>query len=141
MVIVTGAEPQLNVMIPPAATALTSADDVQLDGVPVPITWFGWLVSTGRAAAGIVACPFGLPARNAGDFAVLGDDDGLAVGVGAAVTLGTVATCGDPDSNWVRVPDEHAASAAPTSATPAATLAIFAAMLGAEWGVWRTRAL
>jgi hypothetical protein len=128
-------------MMPPAATAFTSAEDVQLDGVPLPITWFGWLASIGRAAAGIVACPFGLPARNAGGFAALGDDDALALGGGAAVTLGTVATCGDPDSNWVRVPDEHAASAVPTSATPAATLAIFAAMVGAERGVRRTRAL
>src|ERR1700691_947341 len=36
--IVTGLRPQSNVMIPPAATALTTAVDVQLAGVPWPIT-------------------------------------------------------------------------------------------------------
>ena len=38
MVIVTGAGPQLNVMTPPAATAAITAADVQLAGVPLPIT-------------------------------------------------------------------------------------------------------
>src|SRR5580698_9054962 len=39
MTIVTGFEPHLNLMIPPSATARTTAADVQLAGVPVPITW------------------------------------------------------------------------------------------------------
>src|SRR5260370_11418495 len=44
--IVTGLLPQSNLMIPPAATARTTAADVQLAGPPSPITWFGWLVLT-----------------------------------------------------------------------------------------------
>src|SRR5579864_728725 len=59
--IVTGLRPQLNLMIPPAATALTTAADVQLAGVPWPITWFGWLVFTARPAGGTGKCPLGLP--------------------------------------------------------------------------------
>ena len=35
---VTGSGPQLKVMIPPRATASTTACDVQLAGVPLPIT-------------------------------------------------------------------------------------------------------
>jgi hypothetical protein len=46
MVIVTGSAPQLNVVIPPAAAALTTAAEVQLPSVPVPMTRFGWEVST-----------------------------------------------------------------------------------------------
>src|SRR5580658_8919801 len=52
MVMVTGSGPQLNVMTPPCATALTTAREVQLAGVPVPMTWLGWLVLTARAAGG-----------------------------------------------------------------------------------------
>src|SRR5689334_21515203 len=61
IVMVTGAGPQLNVMMPPAATAFTTAADVQLAGVPLPTLRVGWLVSTARPADGTVACPFGLP--------------------------------------------------------------------------------
>src|SRR6185437_11439120 len=50
--IVTGFGPQLNLVIPPAATARTTAADVQLAGVPRPMTWFGWLVFTARPAGG-----------------------------------------------------------------------------------------
>src|SRR5262249_18308267 len=96
-----GSGPEGNVMMPPAATALTTASDVQLAGVPEPITWFGWLVSTARAAAGIGACPAGLPARNAGLGFGVADGVGLAVGDGDAETLGIVATCGEPETNWV----------------------------------------
>src|SRR5215471_4293083 len=39
--IVSGLGPQLNVMIPPAATARTTAADVQPAGPPLPITWSG----------------------------------------------------------------------------------------------------
>src|SRR6516165_5372559 len=60
-VMVTGAGPHLKVMIPPAATALTTAAEVQPVGVPLPMTWFGWLVLTARPASGTAAWPFGLP--------------------------------------------------------------------------------
>ena len=49
--IVTGLGPQLNVMMPPAATSRTTAADVQLAGVPSPITWFG-MRGVDRAAGG-----------------------------------------------------------------------------------------
>src|SRR3954463_12486737 len=60
----TGAGPQENLMMPPAATADTTALDVQLPGVPLPITRVGWEVSTARAAAGTAAWPFGVACRN-----------------------------------------------------------------------------
>src|SRR4051812_43545319 len=60
-VIVTGFGPQLKRMIPPLATAATTAADVQPAGVPRPTTRLGCEVSTARAAAGIAACPAGLP--------------------------------------------------------------------------------
>src|SRR5579871_1298183 len=66
MVIVTGLGPQSKVMMPPSATACTTAADVHPAGVPSPITWSGWLVSTGWAATGTAACPSGLPARIVG---------------------------------------------------------------------------
>src|SRR5919107_1851825 len=62
MVIVIGSGPQLKVMMPPAATADTTASDVQLAALPVPMTRVGLEVSTARASAGIGALPFGLPA-------------------------------------------------------------------------------
>jgi hypothetical protein len=74
-VIVTGAGPQSKVMMPPAATALTTAAEVQLAAVPVPTVRVGWLVSTARAAAGTAACPEGLPGC-ASFFTGAGDDDG-----------------------------------------------------------------
>ncbi len=61
MVIVTGFGPQLKVMMPPLATARTTAAEVQLAGDPLPMTWFGCLVLTARPAAGTVALPDGLP--------------------------------------------------------------------------------
>jgi hypothetical protein len=61
MVIVTGFGPQLKVITPPLATALTTAADVQLPGVPVPILLVGLEVFAARAPAGIVALPPGLP--------------------------------------------------------------------------------
>src|SRR5258707_5935359 len=59
--IVTGLLPQLNLMIPPAATALTTAADLQLAGVPWPVTWFGGLVVTARPAGGTGKGPPGVP--------------------------------------------------------------------------------
>jgi hypothetical protein len=89
MVMVTGAGPQENVMIPPAATAETTAAEVQLAGVPLPTTRLGCVVSTALASAGTVAWPFGLPAFSTG--APLGFADGLgeggALGVGLAAGL------------------------------------------------------
>jgi hypothetical protein len=61
MVIVTGAGPQKNVITPPAATAATTASDVQLAGVPSPITRVGFDVSSAAASAGIAASPSGFP--------------------------------------------------------------------------------
>jgi hypothetical protein len=52
IVIVTGLGPQLKVMMPPLATALTTAADVQLAGLPVPMTWLGPLVLAARPAGG-----------------------------------------------------------------------------------------
>jgi len=50
--IVTGLGPQLKVIMPPAATSRTTAADVQLAGLPLPITWSGCLVLTARPAGG-----------------------------------------------------------------------------------------
>ena len=58
--IVCGSAPQLNVMTPPRATASTTAREVQLAGVPLPITRSGCEVSTSRASGGS-ATPFGFP--------------------------------------------------------------------------------
>ncbi|BCJ59145.1 hypothetical protein Jiend_25670 [Micromonospora endophytica] len=49
--------------MPPAATARTTAAEVQLAGVPVPIVRVGFAVSTARAAAGTATRPSGLPVR------------------------------------------------------------------------------
>src|SRR5258708_2931467 len=61
MTMVTGEGPQRKVMMPPLATARTTAAEVQPAGVPLPITWSGSDVSTARAAAGTNAWPAGLP--------------------------------------------------------------------------------
>src|ERR1700678_1596178 len=50
---VTGRGPQENAITPPAATARTTARDVQLPGVPSPTTWSAWSVA--EVAAWIVA--------------------------------------------------------------------------------------
>jgi hypothetical protein len=65
MVIVTGFGPQSNVMMPPAPTAATTAADVQLAGVPCPITWSGAVVATAWPACGTLPWPAGLPAAGA----------------------------------------------------------------------------
>jgi hypothetical protein len=103
MVITTGSGPQEKVMTPPAATAVTTAAEVQLAGVPLPTTWSGREVSTGCASAGIAAWPFGLPAEKgaagADDADGLADGDGdaavaLALAVGA--TTGMMSALADP---------------------------------------------
>jgi hypothetical protein len=53
-------------MTPPLATALTTAEDVQLAGVPVPMTWSGWLVPTASPPGGTRAWPAGLPKSGTG---------------------------------------------------------------------------
>src|SRR4051794_34592849 len=60
-VIVMGLGPQRNVMMPPSATVLTTAADVQLAGVPFPMTWVGFDVSATSASGGTTAAPPGLP--------------------------------------------------------------------------------
>ena len=49
-------------MMPPAATAATTACEVQLAGVPLPMTRVGCDVSTARAADGTGARPVAFPA-------------------------------------------------------------------------------
>src|SRR5215813_7845786 len=78
IVIVTGRGPQENVITPPAATAATTACEVQLAGVPLPMTWSGWRVLTGRPAGGTYARPAGLPAAGS----PTGGGDGLGLGGG-----------------------------------------------------------
>jgi hypothetical protein len=75
IVIVTGSGPHEKVMIPPAATAATTASEVQLAAVPLPTTRVGREVSTAAASGGTGARPFGLPAGGTG---VDGRRDGLA---------------------------------------------------------------
>jgi hypothetical protein len=91
MVMVTGAGPQSNVMMPPAATARTTAAEVQAAGVPEPMTWSGWRVSTALASAGTPAWPFGLPGRGSvatvlGEGVALGVADGVAAALDGAGT-------------------------------------------------------
>ena len=62
ILMVTGAGPQLNVITPPAATAFTTAAEVQLAGVPLPTTWSGEDASASPASGGTGAVPDGLPA-------------------------------------------------------------------------------
>lgn len=97
MGMVTGLGPQLKTMIPPWATAATSASEVQLCGVPFPITWAGLDVLTARASAGTEAFPLGLPGRGQeeeGGWVVGGEVVGGVVGVvvvgGIVVVVGRV---------------------------------------------------
>jgi hypothetical protein len=85
MVIVTGFGPQLKVMMPPLATARTTAAEVQPAGDPLPMTWFGCLVLTARPAAGTVALPDGLPYRAGAGADGLGDGTGVIVAAGVGV--------------------------------------------------------
>src|SRR5437763_3046511 len=111
--IVTGAGPHANVMMPPAATATTTATDVQLSGVPVPTTRVGWDVSTARASAGTVAAPAGLP----GGAAVVGPGtDGAGVTAAAADPLAAAAEAGPGAGLGARCGEPQPASTA-TSTT------------------------
>ncbi len=69
--IVTGALPQLKVMMPPVATALANLAKVQLAAVPVPMTVVGLEVSMSCASAGnvrLVHEPSGFPAVGSGPW-------------------------------------------------------------------------
>ncbi len=104
--IVTGLLPQLKLMIPPAATARTTASDVQPAGVPLPITWFGWLVLTALPAGGTGKCPFGLPKSGRTPVRVALDDAPAAAG-------GCTAPAGAPRASETIAP---ARAPAPTRA-------------------------
>jgi len=80
IVMVTGFGPQLKVMMPPAATAWTTASGVQLAGVPSPITWVGCEASTAWAASGTGASP--VPNPGVVSAAVAGEGVGVTVGTG-----------------------------------------------------------
>jgi len=89
IVIVVAAGPQLKVMMPPWPTAFTTAAEVQLAAVPVPMTWLGCDVLTALAAVGMLACPDGLPhfAGLAAGGLLLADGDGSGLDEGDAEGL------------------------------------------------------
>ena len=58
---VTGSGPQSKVMTPPRATAATTASEVQLAGVPLPITGSGAEVSTGPRLGRDLGAPVRVP--------------------------------------------------------------------------------
>src|SRR3954454_12810617 len=70
-VIVTGFAPQLNVTTPPAATADTTAAEVQLAAVPLPTTWSGLLTSSRPMPDGTATVPEVLPGLNVLAFGVV----------------------------------------------------------------------
>jgi hypothetical protein len=112
MVMVTGRGPQEKVITPPAATAATTAFDVQLAAVPSPMTRVGWEVSTGRPAGGTYAWPAGLPA--AGSRTGRGDGLGLGAGelAGPAPADRALGDTAEVAAGGWRAPP-HAASVAP----------------------------
>src|ERR1700749_4362854 len=73
--IVTGSGPQSNVMMPPWATAATTASPVQLAAAPLPITVVGDDTSSSCAGGGSVACPSAQPAAGPSCEFVPGDGD------------------------------------------------------------------
>jgi hypothetical protein len=60
-VMTIGSGPQSNVITPPRATASTNAFEVQLPGVPSPITVSGLETSSSWASAGALQLPSPLP--------------------------------------------------------------------------------
>jgi hypothetical protein len=87
-------------MIPPFATAATTAWDVQLAGVPSPITRVGRDVSTALASAGTAALPAGLPTTGAAtadaDAAGLGFGDPLDPAPATQLPCGAAGTSSPP---------------------------------------------
>src|SRR5215472_12131032 len=136
IVIVTGRGPQENVITPPAATAATTACEVQLAGVPLPMTWSGWLVLTSCPAGGTSAWPAGLPAAGSrtGDGDGEGDGLGLWLGFGeldiparATADLAAPATTAPaPDDAAPFAPGDappHATSVTPDASATASAVA------------------
>jgi hypothetical protein len=127
---VTGAAPHRKVITPPAATAATTAADVQLAAVPVPITRSGREVSTARGSAGmgapgavtVVASGFGVGVRLAATTLPADGIGGAGRPVaGAAVVLAATLGAGAATDSTVGLDgDPQAASAAiPTTTRPA----------------------
>jgi hypothetical protein len=101
-------------MMPPAATAFTTASDVQLAALPLPTVRSGLDVSTALASAGTVALPFGLPAWSGvpgaapAPAALLADADALGDALVDALADGAAATAlpaGSSPSPMGRTPD------------------------------------
>src|SRR5450756_477315 len=122
MVMVPGAAPQSKVMIPPPATASTTAWEVQLSALPSPITRVGWEVSTAWASAGTSAVPAGLPdviggggaSKVRGAAGTAGGNVRVATTSAGTVTAGRAATSSAP-------PQPAAAASATAAATSAVT--------------------
>ena len=113
IMIVTGLAPQSKVITPPLATAATTAPDVQLAAVPLPITWSGWAVFTGRAAAGMGAPPAGFPAR--GRCRTAAACLRLLVKAADPASPAPAAPAGEAAAGW---PDDAARDATGTPAVP-----------------------
>ena len=100
--IVTGSGPQSNVITPPAATAATTASEVQLAGVPVPMTRSGFAVLTGSASGGSGPPPglpgFGSIRRSAVTATVAGPSTRSI----AAATVAPIATTSTTTQSTVR---------------------------------------
>jgi hypothetical protein len=118
MVMVTGLGPQENVITPPAATASTTAWDVQLAALPSPITWSGWAMLTGWPAAGTAAIPVPLLAG-----ACDGAAGALVLGAGTCATVGGPTRCGPSAASWAGRADEVAGRAAADPPEPDARVA------------------
>ncbi|HST67502.1 MAG TPA: hypothetical protein VLM05_20195 [Mycobacteriales bacterium] len=124
--IVTGLGPQSNVTTPPAATAATTAAEVQPAGLPVPITRVGREVSTrapppgagGPAGAGFAGAAFGAGVRGAATTLPADGIGGAGVAVvvtaagalgllgagAAASTAPTLGRAGDPQPARAAIP-------------------------------------
>jgi hypothetical protein len=147
-------------MIPPFATARTTAAEVQLAAVPLPMTVVARRVSTARAAAGTGALPAGLP-NVAGATATgaalrvglgvgvgffVGVTEGLAFGAGDAEAAGTVAVIVPLPEGAAASPAAEAASGCTTDAADVgsepqpARAATVAAVTTRTAGRLRTRA-
>ena len=121
--IVTGAGPQSNVITPPAATAATTAAEVQPAGAPEPTTRSGCEVSTPRESIGaagpavraavVRAAGTSFPADGsgrAGGRDVVGAGVGaLLAGAGAAARSAT-GLAGEPQAASAAVPARPTAS-------------------------------
>ncbi|GAB2976885.1 hypothetical protein GCM10027184_28780 [Saccharothrix stipae] len=118
MVMVTGAGPQSKVITPPAATAATTACDVQLAGVPLPITRVGRVVSTAAASGGTGAPPPGLPAGGGVNRVVVDVGAAVVVGTAVVVVMAVVPVVPVASGGAAAGGDEHAASSTRTPKTP-----------------------